>query len=77
MLMKGKVSPFPWDAVMAFGLGTLKLSQDAFWRTTPREISAAFKAYSCGASTPPTRSQLDTLMTRYPDHPKDKSDLHE
>lgn len=62
-----KRAPFPWAAAMGFGLGTLRLSPDAFWRMTPRELAAAFEALS--APAPPT---LDTetfaaLRARFPD----------
>jgi uncharacterized phage protein (TIGR02216 family) len=51
---------------MGFGLGVLRLSPDAFWRMTPRELAAAIDA------TAPRRPALgrgafDALMRRYPD----------
>jgi len=62
---------------MAFGLGTLKLSPDAFWRSTPLEISAALKVHSNAAASPPTRSQFEALMMRFPDHSQNKGNLDE
>jgi uncharacterized phage protein (TIGR02216 family) len=50
---------------MAFGLGVLRLSPDAFWRMTLREFSAV-----AGAMFPAERlghQTLAELMRRYPD----------
>jgi uncharacterized phage protein (TIGR02216 family) len=58
--------PFPWDAAIGFGLGVLKLSPDAFWRMTPRELALAIEA-ARGRSAPLERRTLDELMARYPD----------
>ncbi len=38
------MTPFPWEAAMRFGFGVLHLSSEAFWRLTPRELAAAFRA---------------------------------
>lgn len=35
------MTPFPWEAAMQVGFGVLRLSPDAFWRMTPRELAAA------------------------------------
>ena len=35
--------PFPWDAAMAAGLGTLRLAPRDFWSMTPRELDAALR----------------------------------
>ncbi len=48
---RGRASPprrsrFPWKRAMGFGLGVLRLSPDAFWRMTPRELAAAMEACS-------------------------------
>lgn len=49
---------------MHLGLGVLRLAPADFWRTTPRELAAAFEP----ALTPGlTRQTLDALMTRFPD----------
>jgi uncharacterized phage protein (TIGR02216 family) len=48
---------------MQLGLGTLRLSPSEFWRSTPREIAAAFGA----PSQPMLRQKLNELMKRFPD----------
>jgi uncharacterized phage protein (TIGR02216 family) len=48
------------------GLGVLRLSPDAFWRMTPRELALAIEAVT-GRSAPLRRATLDALMKRYPD----------
>lgn len=58
--------PFPWDEAIGFGLGVLRLSPDAFWKMTPRELALAIEAVT-GRSAPLARRQLDELMTRFPD----------
>lgn len=58
---------FPWDEVMAFGLGRLAWPPEQFWAATPREIAAAFRAHR-GAVAPATdRAGLAALMAAYPD----------
>lgn len=49
---------------MHLGLGVLRLDSGDFWRTTPRELAAAFEP-----ALPPglTRQSLEALMTRFPD----------
>jgi uncharacterized phage protein (TIGR02216 family) len=62
------VSAFPWREAIGFGLGTLRLSPDAFWRMTPRELACAIEAVRGVAPAPPlTRGALTDLMTRFPD----------
>lgn len=51
---------------MAFGLGRLRLSPDAFWAMTPRELAAAI-AVAAPAPSAPGRGVLDELMRRFPD----------
>ena len=49
---------------MQFGLGTLRLSPNEFWRSTPRELAGAF------GSAPPRamlRQKLNLLMEQFPD----------
>jgi uncharacterized phage protein (TIGR02216 family) len=77
MLMKDKVLPFPWEAIMTFGLGTLKLPPDEFWRSTPLEISAALRAFSNVVSAPPSRKQFEEIMARFPDPIHARNDFHE
>ncbi len=60
------LKPFPWDEAIGFGLGILRLSPQAFWSMTPRELALAINA-ATGASTPIRRSEFSDLMTRYPD----------
>lgn len=63
------MKPFPWEAAIGFGLGVLRLSPQAFWAMTPRELAHAITA-SRGAALPPLdRATLDQLMTRFPDRP--------
>jgi uncharacterized phage protein (TIGR02216 family) len=58
------VSPcFPWGRLMQLGLGQLRLAPSEFWRSTPREITAAFGA----PPQPMLRQNLDELMERFPD----------
>lgn len=59
---------FPWDEVMGFGLGVLRLSPDAFWAATPREIAAAHRGLAGrGAARPLERGALERLMAAFPD----------
>jgi len=51
---------------MAFGLGVLRLTPDAFWGMTLREFSAAVGAMFPGAQSL-RRQNLAELMKRYPD----------
>jgi uncharacterized phage protein (TIGR02216 family) len=52
---------------MGFGLGTLRLAPDAFWRMTPRELACAIEAVAGRGGAPLPRRTLLDLMTRYPD----------
>jgi uncharacterized phage protein (TIGR02216 family) len=61
------MKPFPWAEAMQFGFGVLRLSPEAFWRMTPRELAQAIIAVRGAASTPIERSSLDALMRRFPD----------
>ena len=65
------MTPFPWAAAMQVGFGVLKLSPDAFWRMTPRELAAAITALRGGAAEPMRRAQLNELMQRFPDREMD------
>lgn len=60
------MQPFPWREAIGFGLGVLKLSPDAFWRMTPRELAFAIEAVR-GRGATLERANLDELMRRYPD----------
>jgi uncharacterized phage protein (TIGR02216 family) len=46
----------------------LRLSPDAFWRMTPRELAHAVRARKGGLAAPPiARAALTELMMRFPD----------
>ncbi|WP_375449543.1 rcc01693 family protein [uncultured Devosia sp.] len=61
------MTPFPWAAAMRFGFGVLRLSSQAFWQLTPRELAAAWAAVAGEQVRPPGRSELETMMARFPD----------
>ncbi len=63
--------PFAWDEAIGFGLGVLRLSSEAFWRMTPRELALAAEAVTGRTSAPIARATLIELMTRYPDGRRD------
>ena len=52
---------------MGFGLGVLRLSPDAFWRMTPRELSAAMEAVLGPHAAPLDRAGFDALRAQFPD----------
>lgn len=53
---------------MAFGLGRLCWTPDAFWAASPREILAVIEAYRpLLAGDAPSRATLSTLMQAHPD----------
>ena len=66
----GPARPFPWDEVMAAGLGVLRLSPSAFWSMTPREFARA-AGWLAPANARPDRAGLDQLMQRFPDQSED------
>jgi len=51
---------------MRAGLGLLRLSPQAFWSMTPRELNAALGP-SAPAFDAPSRRSLETLMRAFPD----------
>jgi uncharacterized phage protein (TIGR02216 family) len=59
--------PFPWDEAIGFGLGVLRLSPDAFWKMTPRELALAIRAATGRSGTSLARETFDELMKRFPD----------
>ena len=61
------MTPFPWPAVMAFGLGVLRLAPREFWAMTPRELAAAHVGLGGSVGPPLPRATLDRLMQAYPD----------
>jgi uncharacterized phage protein (TIGR02216 family) len=62
-----RVRPFPWDEAIGFGLGVLRLSPEAFWRMTPRELAAAIRAATGRGGAPLARGDFEQLMKRFPD----------
>ena len=53
---------------MAFGLGVLRWSPDAFWGASPRELIAAANGLRGGAPVTSTeRDDLARLMRMFPD----------
>lgn len=52
--------------MIAFGLGTLRLTPDALWALTPRELALVIEARS-GSTQPPDRDALNRLMQAFPD----------
>ncbi|WP_348521657.1 phage tail assembly chaperone [Bosea sp. ANAM02] len=64
----GAPAGFPWDEVMAFGLGRLAWPPERFWAATPREIAAALRAYQDRSrASAPERPALAALMAAFPD----------
>lgn len=61
------LAPFPWKQAIGFGLGVLRLSPDAFWRMTPRELACAIEAVSGPMPQPLDRTAMAELMARFPD----------
>lgn len=61
------MKPFPWTQAMGFGFGVLRLSPDAFWAMTPRELASAIRFARGDVIAPLARDELDALMTRFPD----------
>ena len=51
---------------MAFGFGVLRLSSEAFWQLTPRELASAVRAL-LGEAQPLPRDALNELISRFPD----------
>ncbi len=60
-------APFPWKQAIGFGLGVLRLSPEAFWRMTPRELACAIEALRGPQPAALDRSALSHLMARFPD----------
>ena len=53
--------------MIGFGLGVLRLSPDAFWRMTPRELSCAIEAVTGVTGRPIERADFEGLMQTFPD----------
>jgi uncharacterized phage protein (TIGR02216 family) len=52
---------------MDFGLGVLRLSPDAFWRMTPRELAAAMEGLLGPRAAALDRRSFAALRARFPD----------
>ena len=52
---------------MGFGFGVVRISPDAFWRMTPRELAAAMEAVLGSPAAPLDHASFATLRARYPD----------
>ena len=52
--------------MIGFGLGVLRLSPDAFWRMTPRELSCAIAAVTGVTGMPIERADFEGLMQAFP-----------
>jgi uncharacterized phage protein (TIGR02216 family) len=68
----GAAQAFPWNDVMATGLGLLRLSPKTFWSMTPREFERAASTLPFRASIPPGRDALLEMMETYPDLPTEE-----
>jgi uncharacterized phage protein (TIGR02216 family) len=53
--------------VIGFGLGVLRLSPDAFWRMTPRELGCAIAAVVGDTAFTLGRLEFETMMRAFPD----------
>lgn len=60
------VSAFPWDAVLALGLSTLRWRPRDLWAATPRELAAAL-GLTQAAPEALARADLDRLLAAHPD----------
>lgn len=57
-----------WPAIMAAGLGALRLAPEVFWSMTPVEFAAALEgAGLVRRPAAPSRSAVLELMARFPD----------
>lgn len=61
----GRPQPFPWDAALHFGLGLLRLTPEAFWSLSLRELAALGGALRSADAM--DRTALAALMRRWPD----------
>jgi len=68
----GEARRFPWDEVIALGLGLLRLAPRDFWNATPREMAHALRFHASGAAVPPPgRMNIEALMALFPDDNKE------
>ena len=61
------MKPFPWSEAIGFGIGVLRLSPQAFWTMTPRELAHALSAVRGHAPSAIDRDRFDRLMKQFPD----------
>ena len=66
----GEARRFPWDDVIALGLGLLRLSSRDFWAMTPMELAHVVRARSGRIVAAPERSAVETLRKLFPDRQK-------
>lgn len=52
---------------MAVGFGILRLSSDAFWKLTPRELASVLSPRVSTAAGAPSTAEFGRLMRRFPD----------
>src|SRR5262245_15441564 len=55
-----------WDDVMGFGFGVLRLTPEAFWGMTVRELGAVMRGMAPGQASLGRETFIE-LMQRYPD----------
>ena len=65
--MTARPEPFPWQQVMAFGFGVLRLSSEQFWSMTMRELQAAIESHTGFAGERVNRGWLKQAMQQFPD----------
>ena len=63
-------SPFPWGRVMQFAFGTLRLSPEAFWSMTMREMNCAMRQNFGDETSLISRANMENLMQKHPDKVK-------
>lgn len=67
----------PWQDLLRFSLGTLRIAPEVFWRMTPAELAAAMQGFAentIGAkhALPVlNRDELTRLMHAHPDRSPD------
>lgn len=62
-----QAAAFPWDAVMALGLSTLRWRPRDVWAATPREIAAAAGLGPRPSGDALGRAELERLIAAHPD----------
>ncbi len=67
--MKNETNSFPWQWVMEFGFGVLKLSPAQFWSLSVHELNAAVKSHYPAVNGQLERTVFQNLMTKHPDQP--------